>query len=89
MCGATTGSVPYCWVYNWAVSSATVRFTQRHQPKLVSGGRARQVSQLDHTAVAIHNATSGNIQRITYSKKTPKIRVVENNPKTVAAPRTA
>ena len=45
VCGVTTGSVPYCWGYNWAGQLGHGTPTQRNQPKLVSGGRPfRQIS---------------------------------------------
>ena len=39
VCGVTTGSVPYCWGWNWAGQLGDGTVTQRNQPKLVSGGR--------------------------------------------------
>src|SRR3954451_13434018 len=50
---------------------------------------AFHVSQHDHKLAAIHNATRGDIHRITYSKNGPKMRIVEIRPRMVAADSTA
>src|SRR6478735_2995535 len=70
-----------------ATSAAPIR---SDGPSVDSAGcRAFHVNQHDHRLAAIHNATSGDIHRITYSKNGPKIRIVEISPSAVAADSTA